>query len=839
MPLSGNSLNGVVRWFLLGLCVASLCCASAEAGDQQSLQVTGTDLRLPGPAGAGAFFCGDGGTLWFGGELADERARQSEIYVWRVDGVWERLDAQAPAYAASAASGDSLFILGGLENGQTSRECRRLTWQTGRVEITALPSLPEARAYASAVVHDGYLYLVGGSATLEGLAPSDAVFRLNLAQRAAGWERLPPMPMGGRLLPEVGSRFGELIVFGGIGEGAEGLRICGEGAGWREFPVDSTDHRGWRELSPMLVPLAGSGVAGLGQSHLVVLGGFNSAEAFSSLDELLTRAAGKQEAFIYHSVTDTWITATGVAQPLRRVGVADRNGDYLAADLDTAEIYSVSGLRVVKSLSGWDYGVLVAYLMGVVWVGLSFSRKQNSSEEFALGSRNVSGVAAGISMFATASSSISFMAIPAQAFVGNLVWFFLVLLLIPGYFLQAYLFFPLLRKLRLTSTYEFLELRFHPALRYVASAQCILFQLLGRMSVVLLLPSLAISAVTGLNVYLCVALLGLVTTLYSTLGGFEAVIWTDVIQGCLMVGGAAVMVVLGICSLPGGFSEFVTVSAQYDKFDLFYLKWDYTLPILWIGILSWLFQQASFLGDQPVVQRVFSVRLADVRKLAKTYAFFGILISLLVHGVGLVAFAYFRSRPQELDPLMDNDQIVPLFIIQRLPVGLAGLIIAALFAASMSTLSSSMNSVATIVVEDWFRKFRPGISDRARLISLKVLSVFVGLFGTGAALYMAGMEITSMFKIWNEIIALLGGGIGGIYILGLFTRRGNWVGAIIGVCLSIVCTLWVRTYTDLHWSFFILVALLTCFVSGYVFSLLIQTRKVNLKGLTVFDTAGT
>ena len=805
---------------------------AGDGGNPAKIELRPEAFAFP-DTGELAFFTGNENVLWAGVPAGNA----VEVFVRKNGEDWVASGHSIPRQAAVVAEGERLFAAGGLRGDEVLADATVLRREAEDVVSSALPPLPEQRAFGSAVFHEGALYFAGGASEASGKSPSRSLYRLDPEAPAGGWEELESMPGPGRLWPTLASRFGELLIFGGAVAGPEedGFSIAATAIGWRELPVDSTERRGWRELSAIPIPLLGAVVLPLGQSHAVLVGGVTGGETAAKARDLLA-AGPSASTLIYHAVTDSWLESTALDDPLLRPAAALREAGALVADLSDRATYRLETQRTVRSLSFFDYAVIAVYLAVIAAVGLSFSRKQNSSAEFSLGDRKVSGWGAGISMFATAASSISFMAIPAQAFVGNLIWFFFSLMLIPGFFLQAYLLFPLLRKLEITSTYEFLERRFHPSLRYLASAQCIVFQLLGRMSVVLLLPSLAVSAVTGLNVFLCVAVIGTLTTLYTTLGGFEAVVWTDVLQGLLMVLGALVMVLLGISALPGGVGEFVAVSKEYHKFDLVYTQWDYTLPILWIGLLSWLFQQATFLGDQPVVQRVFSVRERDIKKLALTYAIFGILISLLVHGVGLACFAYFKANPGQMDPTMENDQVVPLFIVQRLPIGVAGLIIAALFAASMSTLSSSMNSVATIVVEDWFRKIHPGLSDRARLISLKILSVCIGVFGTGFALYLASMEVASIFKVWNELIALLGGGLGGIYILGLFSRRGNWAGAVVGLAVSIAATVAVKNLTPVHWSFYIFVALATCAGVGYLASLLIPCRRGELRGLTVFDT---
>jgi Na+/proline symporter len=238
-------------------------------------------------------------------------------------------------------------------------------------------------------------------------------------------------------------------------------------------------------------------------------------------------------------------------------------------------------------------------------------------------------------------------------------------------------------------------------------------------------------------------------------------------------------------------------------------------------------------GDQPLIQRIYSAPLKDVRRVNATFTICGILIGALTYGMGITIFAYFRANPAMLDPMAQNDQIVPIFVAQAMPVGFAGMIIAAIFAAAMSTVASVMNSVATIFTEDFYIKFRPQSTDRARLRTLKISSYVVGAIGTGIALFLAAQNLRSMMALWIQFSALLGGGIVGVYTLGMFSRRTNGFGAICGALGSIVVTSAVKLYTDIHWAAYIPIAILSCIVLGYFCSFLSTSRK-NLDGLTVF-----
>lgn len=751
----------------------------------------------------------------------------------------------ARAYAASVVFDDSVIVIGGITVQGISNETFRLKYIEGQLKEEPLPKLPIPLAYAGAAKLGNKVYVCGGITRFDDPKASNKVFVLDVDSLGnnTNWLEIESIPSQGRIQPAVTNLNGELYIFGGrtftFSNGNFVTVSLSDAWGYREVPLDGTTEIGWRQLESLPEALASSAVFNSGQAHTVIIGGFAGESSFESGTVKMPMEMSRS-VYIYHNITDTWVKANSLNHKIAEAKVIDHNGDFFLIescklDFDSpASILKIGMNHLSKKLDILDIVVIAGYFIIIVIVGLYYARKQKNSEEFSLGSRKTKWWAAAISMFATASSSISFMAIPALAYQTNLVWFGPTIFLIFAFFIQALILFPLLRKLNLTSTFAFLEDRFGISLRLIASAQCICLQITGRMTVVMLLPSLAISAVTGIDIILCVLLMGALTTIYTSIGGFDAVIWTDVTQGLLMLGGAGLMVILAITGLPGGVSEFIQTGNDFNKFKMFILDWDYTLPTIWIFAFSNLLYTLGSVADQPVIQRLYATPLKDVRKLAGMFTVYGILIAILANLVGLAIFCYFRSHPHELDPTMTNDQVVPLFIIQRLPPGIAGLIIASLFAASMSTLSSSMNSVATITCEDFYRKIFK-TTDKSRLLFMKATTLLTGVLGTSIAIYMAKLNISSMFQTWSELLALIGGGFAGIYILGMFTKRSNTPGVIIGAVFSIFCTIYVKRYTELHWTFYGFIATASCISVGYIFSLIIPAKQKNLTGLTIYD----
>lgn len=843
-------MNRIRIYLLLAVAFLFQLHASAET-NAENFSFAKRDLSLPIHR-AGMFVGQSGGALIVGGGLDESGQPSADVFV-QADSGWKKLVLDEPVSFAGFASGtfveklggfSKLFVAGGIGTNGVTDKVFVLEWRGERLIQNELPSLPEKVALAGVGFFEDQkqeqLYVVGGTTSLATDSASQKLFRYSFgATTNSGWQELPPMPGEGRLLPGMICFYNDVHVFGGFTISRTNDQTLYTptklAQAYRWHVIDGTTFSGWRNLSPLPEAVAAPVVFITGQVHAGLAGGYT--QPFTGNLFQLKPAAESSAIQIYHNVTDTWVEKGKLPEALAAAtAVRNENITLLGTTQSGATVaYDLAIRRTVKSLRWQDYAGLLTYFGGVAFVGIWFTRKQSGAEGFALGDRKIPWWMAGISMFASAASSISFMAIPALAFRTSIMWALPSLILIPLFFLEAYVLYPLIRKLEITSTFEYLERRFHPSLRFIASAQAIALQTFGRMNMVLLLPALAIAAVTGMNVYASVLLMGVLTTIYSAKGGMKAVVLTEVIQGLTMVVGISLIVILAITSLPHGWKSFVEVDTHFQKFDLGIWSLDYTMPIIWILILTPLFNKLAFAADAPTVQRVFATPLKDVRKLALIFLCFSVFISFAVNIAGISVFSYFHAHPGELDPAMTNDQIIPLYIVQRLPVGIAGLIIASLFAAAMSALAGSMNTVSILFTEDFYRKVKKNATDRERLLTMRIASAVCGVAATITALYMAKLNQRSLFQTWNELFALLGGGFLGIYILGTYTHRANAIGAFTGAIASIGVTLALKYFTAVHWYFYTPGAVIACVVIGYVVSLLTPPCKHSLAGLTIFD----
>ena len=636
---------------------------------------------------------------------------------------------------------------------------------------------------------------------------------------------------------------GALYVTGGrelFNESVRQYRPLSSAWSYRPVPFDGTRQQGWFEVTGAPRALATATSFPSGQSHVLVADN----DAHASHRGPGGGESGKEaggELFAYHTITDTWVslgTWTDEAGAPRStpwqggvalVGGVDANGEPLA------RVRTVSVSTQTETLHELDYLAIGVYLAVLIWIGVHFSRQEGGIEDFFLGGRRIPWWAAGISLYATGTSAISFMAIPTKTYVTNQVYG-LGSLWSPVFWIPAaFVIIPLIRSLNLTSTYEYLEQRFSVGVRLLGSALCIVFQIGGRMSVIMLLPAMALSAVTGIDVLYSVAIMGLLSTVYTVLGGIHAVIWTDVLQCVVLLGGGLAALAIMIFGMDGGAAAFVASNLEYGKFNSFEWGWDWTVPVFWIFALSSLTQLTTFPNDQVMVQRVLATPSPQAaRNAAILLAVIVVPGTILFHLLGSALFAHFRANPQDLNPTMENIHTLPLFIVQGLPVGITGLIIAGLFAASMSSLDSSMNSVATVIVTDFYRRFRAEVSDRACLVLARWLTGLVGVVGTAVALIMATFEIKSLYDMFVQLVALLGGGFAGVYALGMLTRRAHATGAFIGAAASVIVTVLVKTHTPIHFMLYGVVSVLTCVVVGYVASIVLSGKTVDLDGLTVY-----
>ena len=459
-----------------------------------------------------------------------------------------------------------------------------------------------------------------------------------------------------------------------------------------------------------------------------------------------------------------------------------------------------------------NYVVLVTYLLGVVLVGAYFSRHEKSSEDFFLGGRRVPWWAAGISVFGTQLSAITFLALPAKTYATDWTYFLQNLGIVAITPVLVALYIPAFRRAGVTSIYTWLGERFDARVRVFGTLAFVSYQL-ARMGIVLFLPALALSSVTGLDVMTSILVMGLLSTLYTVLGGIEAVIWTDVLQVVVLLGGALVAIGVMLAQVDGGVVGAWELSVARDKLRLADVSWDLSTPTLGVILLGAVFNNlVPYTSDQAVVQRYLTTKdETQARRAAWTGAWLSVPASLLFFAMGTVLYTFYASHPGRVDPAGAPDQVFASFIVRELPAGLSGLVIAGVFAAAMSSLDSSMNAVAAVLA--------PPAEGRAGLRRARTYTVGIGAVGTAVALALSMFEIRSLFDRFLEFVGLFGGTLGGLFALGVLTRRVSADAALFGTVLSLALLLYARAFANPSPLLYSSIAMVSCFVGGYLFSL--------------------
>lgn len=487
-----------------------------------------------------------------------------------------------------------------------------------------------------------------------------------------------------------------------------------------------------------------------------------------------------------------------------------------------------------------DYILFFAYLIGVILVGVSFYSKNKTSEQFTTGNHQFPAWAVTLSIFATFVSSISYLALPGSAYSGNWNVFVFSLSIPIASIIAVKYFVPLYRRINSPSAYTFLENRFGVWARIYVSA-CYLLTQVMRIGTILYLLAITIHTITDWNIPFIILLTGVSVLIYSMMGGIQAVIWTDAIQAIVLIGGAIVCVIFLLVNIPGGWNTFITVGQEAGKFSLGSFGLELDQPTFWVVLIYGLFINLQNFGiDQNYVQRyVASSSDANAGKSALWGGLIYIPVSLVFLLIGALLYVYFQTGAGELPTALmeegQGDKIFPHFIVQELPAGLTGILIASIFAAGMSTVSTSFNSGATVIYTDYYERFfkkESGKDNSMRV--LYIASTVLSVLGIIVALAM--MNVKSALDAWWSLASIFSGGMLGLFLLGAFAKKANDVGAMAGVIAGILLIVYLNVlpfFTSsgesaaLHSYLTIVLATSLIFLVGFLVSIFFGKRKTN------------
>ncbi|TZF81093.1 sodium/solute symporter [Pedobacter sp. BS3] len=507
----------------------------------------------------------------------------------------------------------------------------------------------------------------------------------------------------------------------------------------------------------------------------------------------------------------------------------------------------------MKNLPVLDLCVIALYLIAMIVVGIYFSRKNKSSEQFTKASGKIPGWAIGLSIYATFLSSNTFLGVPGKAFGGNWNAFVFSISMPLAAWVASKYFVPFYRTIGGVSAYTHLEHRFGAWARTYAVV-CFLLTQLARMGSIFFGIALSLQALTGYSMSVIMIVMGVCIIFYTVLGGIEAVIWTEVVQAIVKTVGALLILFLIIKDMPGGVSDIIKIGVTDQKFSLGSLSPNFTESTFWVVLFYGFFINLNNFGmDQNYVQRYHTATSEkEATKSVWLCVWLYVPASLLFFIIGTCLYAYYQVHPEfltsikqqvaierlphgassqeisqlasSLKPADYGDKVMPQFMVTNIPAGLVGLIISAILSAAMSTISSGMNASATVFSVDIFKRYiKPDITEKQNMNLLYVATVVFGLLGMGTGIAMIGVK--SLLDIWWELSGIFAGGMLGLFLLGMISRRAGNHEALTATLIGILVILWM-TFSNLipeqysflrnplHSNMIIVIGTLTIFLVG-------------------------
>jgi len=459
---------------------------------------------------------------------------------------------------------------------------------------------------------------------------------------------------------------------------------------------------------------------------------------------------------------------------------------------------------MVPTLHWVDYLVVTVYLLFIGILGSSFARKQKSTDQYYTGGRKVATWAIGLSILATLISSVTFLAYPGEGYKES-SWIRLVQGLMVPVVLICLIWFivPMFRKVIGISTYEYFEKRFGLIARLYTSLSFSLMHF-AKMGTVFYLMALSVGTMMGvitpMGLTYLIIILGVLVVVYTLLGGIEAVIWCDVIQGLLLMG-AGLLCVFTLFAKGGGPVDMISTAWKAGKIDFTPLepafKWDLVNLGFWVMAINGLFYGIQKYGtDQTIVQRYLA---AGSDKKAIKAALMGVLLCIpvwtLFMFIGTMLWVYYQSKPIPEDILAwigeKPERVFVYFVNSEFPVGVVGVVLAGLCAAALSSLDSDLNCLSAVVVEDYYRRIRKNSTDKQRLRFGRIVVAACGIYAILVACwYVRVQEAQSVLSIVFGLYAIFSGGIAGLFVLAFFTKRANRRGVYVGLAACIVFSAW-------------------------------------------------
>ena len=469
-----------------------------------------------------------------------------------------------------------------------------------------------------------------------------------------------------------------------------------------------------------------------------------------------------------------------------------------------------------------DLVILIVYLAAVLLIGIVFSKKDMKGKEFFKGDGTIPWWVTSVSIFATLLSPISFLALAGNSYADTWLLWFAQLGLFVAIPLTIKFFLPIYSRLDIDTAYHYLELRFgSKTLRILGAIMFIIYQI-GRMSIIMFLPCIALAPLIGVNVNILIIIMGVIAIIYSYTGGLKSVLWTDFIQGSVLIIGVVFALIYLLNNIDGGLPIVLQelknngkfLSPEQPVFDINILKSSVFIIIVGSGFNTF----ASFVSSQDIVQRFTTT--TDTKKLNKMMLTNGVLslfIATVFYLIGTGLYVFYSGNPEVAD--ITRDKIFAHYIAYELPVGVTGILLAAIYAAAQSTLSTGLNSVATSWSLDIQPYINKDISEAQQTRLAQYISLGIGILTIGVSILLANGDIKSAYETFNAFMGLVLGVLVGIFVLGAFTKTANAKGTLIAfIVASIVIIIIKYKITSItSWSYAI-ISIVVSLVVGLIAS---------------------
>ncbi len=480
-----------------------------------------------------------------------------------------------------------------------------------------------------------------------------------------------------------------------------------------------------------------------------------------------------------------------------------------------------------------DLLIVAAYLAGITLFGLRFRKRQRTMRDYFLAGRDIPWWAIALSIVAAETSTLTIISIPGLAYDSNFTFLQLVVGYVIGRVIISFVLLPQYFRGELYTAYQLIERRFGPGLRTVTAGLFLLTRAAAE-GVRVYAVSIVVSIALGTGEVTSIAIIMLLTLIYTFEGGLAAVIWTDVVQTFICVGGTLVGLVTILHLVPGGWGSVQAIAGGLHKFQVFdaavLTRWPYlnfAKPYtLWAGIAGGAFLTTASHGtDQLIVQRLLAARSQRQSALALLSSGIAVFIQFaLFLFVGVMLFAYYRVPSAAFGRA---DRIYPTFIVSRMPHGIAGLLIAAILAAAMSNLSAALNSLSSSSMMDFYLRFRPGslsetrpeLSDAGRLWRARLATAGWALVLFGLAL-LALHRVGRVVEVGLQIASVAYGALLGVFLLGVLTKRANQRGAMVGMICGLAMELYLWMWSQVAFTWWVAIGTCVTFAVGYAVSAL-------------------